>query len=204
MRFGKSMVLPALLAGLTLFTAAESRAGLITLDSTSTSGANTIFTYGIAVPSGDSIATGDFFRIYDFNGYIAGSITAPAGWVATVALSNPVPPPDVVLNHGDDPAIENLIFTYTGSNPLLFGTVLSGFSATTSNVGLSPNPKNAVAEFTNTSAPNIGASDPYRTDISVPSTTAAIPEPASMISSGLGVILLAAGYGFRSCRKLSV
>ena len=203
MRLGKVLFLPALFAGLTLFTAVESRAGLITLDSTSSAGANTIFTYGIAVPSGDSLATGDFFRIYDFNGYVPGSITAPANWTASVALVNNVPPPDVVLNHGDDPAIQNLIFTYTGASPLLAGTVVSGFSATTTGVGLSPNPKNAVAEYTSTSSPNIGAADPYRTDISVPGANA-VPEPASMISSGLGAILLAAGYGFRSRRKLSV
>ena len=204
MRLGKVLFLPALFAGLTLFTTTESRAGLITLDSTSSAGANTIFTYGIAVPSGDSIATGDFFRVYDFNGYVDGSITAPANWTASVALSNPTPPPDVVLNHGDDPAIANLIFTYTGSTPLLAGTVVSGFSATTANAGISPNPKNAVAEFTSTTSPNVGAADAYRTDISVPGSTPAVPEPASMVSGGLGAILLAIGYGLRGRRKLSV
>lgn len=203
MRFGKFMVVPALLAGLAVFTASESRAGLITLDSTSSVGLDTLFTYGIAVPSGDSIAAGDFFRVYDFNGYVANTISAPAGWTASVALTNNVPPPDVVLNHGDDPAVYNLVFTYTGATPLLAGTSVSGFSALTSNAGLSPNPKNAVAEYTSTSSPNVGAADPYRTDISVPGLNA-VPEPAALISSGLGVILLGIGYGFRSRRKLTV
>jgi hypothetical protein len=202
MRLGKVLFLLALFAGLTLFTAADSRAGLITLDSTSSAGGNTIFTYGIAVPTGDSIAQGDFFRIYDFNGYVPGSITAPANWTASVALSNPTPPPDVILNHGDDPAITNLIFTYTGSTPLLEGTTVTGFSATTTGVGLSSDPKNAVAEFTSTSSPNVGSADAYRTDVSVPGANA-VPEPASMVSGGLGAILLAIGYGFRSRRKLN-
>ena len=202
MRISKLLFFPALLVGVTLFSA-ETRAGLITLDGTSSSGANTFFSYAIAVPSGDSIATGNFFRIYDFDGYVPGSITAPAGWTASVALTNNVPPPTVVLNHGDDPAIFNLVFTYTGSTPLLPGAPITGFTATTTDNAISANPKDAVAQFTSTSSPGVGSFDAYIGNIAVP-TNVAVPEPASMISSGLGMMILAAGYGIRGRRKMSV
>ena len=72
------------------------------------------YSYAAVINASDSVVAGNFFRIYDFGGYVPGSIAAPAGWTASVALLNPTPPPNVVLTHGDDPTISNLIFTYTG------------------------------------------------------------------------------------------
>src|SRR4051795_4479824 len=62
------------------------------------------FPYSIAISSGDKIATGNFFRVYDFNNLIAGSVLTAPGWSVSTSLSNPTPPPNILLGFADDPA----------------------------------------------------------------------------------------------------
>ncbi len=73
------------------------------------------YTYNAAIAAGDNIITGNFFRIYDFRGY-DGVNSAPVDWTLTTALSNPTPPPEVILSYGDDPTLINLTWTYTGAD----------------------------------------------------------------------------------------
>src|SRR5690242_20192114 len=87
----------------------------VTLASTAPSGSNFNYNYVATIAAGDQLQTGDFFRIYDFAGYVAGSVVAPAGWSVSVINLNPTPPPNVNVFLGDDPALANLTFTYTGA-----------------------------------------------------------------------------------------
>jgi hypothetical protein len=155
----------------------------VTLDSTSPAGANTLFNYSIDLATGDIINSGNFFRIYDFGGYVSGSITAPTGWTASVSLSNPTPPPNVLLSYGDDPTIPNLIFTYTGSTPLTGATVLTGFSAKTSTF----TGTYAIKDYVGRVSTQAGIVDSVGPNAVAPNT-AVVPEPSSLallLGSGL-------------------
>jgi len=178
----KQIILSSLLAtAMALVGMSRAEAGFtISLSSETGSGPFT-YTYSAAITSTDSIVAGNFFRIYDFGSYVPGSIAAPANWTATVANSNPTPPPNVILTHGDDPAITNLIYTYTGSTPINGATtpLITGFTAQ-STIGVGTVVKDFVGRNTKTAdGTNVDAIG----DILVP---AVVPEPSSVALLGLG------------------
>lgn len=70
----------------------------------------------------------EFFTIYDFNGYIAGTGTSPADWSFSTAGSG-LTPDMINIGAKDDPAIPNLTWTYTGSSDITDGRTITGFSA---------------------------------------------------------------------------
>ena len=86
--------------------------------------------------SSGAVNNGDGFTIFDFGGYVAGSIFAPAGWDATAVLTGSVlgvaPPSGYV----DDPTLFNLEFTRTGGTvgPTNGVLNLGNFGATTTDV----------------------------------------------------------------------
>jgi len=172
---------------------APARAGFtITLDPGSPTGAGPFtYAYTATIPVGDQIGTGDFFRIYDFNGYVAGSIAAPAGWTASIASSNPTPPPNVILSHGDDPAIPNLIFTYTGAAPIIGAATISGFTAQSTFGFLG-----AIKDFAGRDRKADGSFVDSVGDVRVPGP---VPEPASVVSLLFGGALIAVA-GRRYCK----
>ena len=70
-----------------------------------------VWLYGATLNSGE-IHAGDSFTIFDFGGYVPGSVFAPAGWSASATLtgSDPSAPPI----GPDNPSEYNLRFTYGG------------------------------------------------------------------------------------------
>jgi hypothetical protein len=52
--------------------------------------------------------------IYDFGGYVDGSIFGDANWTTETALSGPAVPPRVGVPPTDNPAITNLVFRWVG------------------------------------------------------------------------------------------
>jgi protein with PEP-CTERM/exosortase system signal len=72
-----------------------------------------VWTYNAKLTSGQ-VMNGDGFTIFDFGGYVGGSIFAPAGWSAQAVLTgsvlNVAPPAGYV----DNPTLFNLEFTRTG------------------------------------------------------------------------------------------
>jgi hypothetical protein len=87
---------------------------------------------GPNTPTPDLIASRpDFFIIYDFLGYVPGSIVAPAGWSAAAPLfTAPADRPEQQEGVFDDPTIANLVFTKTAGAPdPQFGPIIAGFSA---------------------------------------------------------------------------
>lgn len=193
-RYGMTSLLTAAVVGLAVLAggAQKAEAGFtITLASISGSGPYT-WNYTAAITASDEIRTGDFFRIYDFYGYVPGSITAPAGWTATVQNSSPTPPPDVFVPLGDDPAVPNLIFTYTGAATIAGPTTIFNFTAQSDFGALGPL-KNFVGRNTQGTGANVGDRVDVVGNVRVP----AVPEPASLISTSLGVVALGLFYARR-------
>lgn len=168
----------------------DARAGFtVVLDSTAPEGGAALFNYSAKIAEGDSIAAGDYFRIYDFAGYVAGSAVAPAGWAVSVSNFDAVLPPTLRLVHGDDGALPNLTFTYEGLSPLTGATVVSGFSA------ISPYSPTAISNFvgTNHNGTTAGGVVDAIGDVFVPEAgtiyASPVPEPASLVSVGIGLAL---------------
>lgn len=82
-------------------------------------GGDTEFSYTVSIAAGSRVNKGDYFTIYDFDGYIAGSDFAPVDWSFSVQNIGITPAGQIV---SDSPGIQNLTFTYTGF-ATLFGPI---------------------------------------------------------------------------------
>jgi len=158
----------------------------------SPSGRITEFGYLVTIaPESDEVRAGDFFRIYDFAGYVPGSIIIPSGWTASVSLTDS-PPPGTALLYGDDPTLVNLTFTYTGAAPILGGSsgqIIGPFDAESLGASLAPpamTSKDFVASITNAIYPSGGLNGPTFVSEGTVAVPAPVPEPAS-----LGLLTLA-------------
>jgi hypothetical protein len=170
-------------------------AAVITLQSISVNGPNNnTFTYQSTLGPDEGLRSGDRFIIYDFAGYIAGSLSA--GGNANFATSTELTSPGGTVTPGfnDDASITNLVFTYTGPDirtsggpftPLDFNglTARSTFSLTTSDAFFTLTTKN------NPDGQPGGSGTPVFSlgQVSVPT---AVPEPASwaMMLGGFGLL----------------
>jgi hypothetical protein len=90
-------------------------------------GTNTIWSYTINITSDQQVTAGDFFTIYDFGPFIAGSAAQPSGWSFSSSL---VTPPPANTNPPDNATLANLTWTYTGAATIPTGTSLGPFSVT--------------------------------------------------------------------------
>jgi hypothetical protein len=161
----------------------------VTLDPNSPTGTGPFdYTYNVAITAGDNINTGNFFRIFDFMGY-KGVNSSPAGWTLTTTLSNPTPPPNVILTYGDDPTLVNLTWTYTGSPTIVGATTptVDGFMAESSDA-LENGVKDFVGRDTQAAGPTAGQNVDSVGTVTVPGpqTGNSVPEPASLGILGLG------------------
>ncbi len=139
-----------------------------------------------AVPAGSTTTTGgtgisstgykDYLTIYDFAGYVAGSIFAPAGWTATTQMVGPTPA-DVIAT--DDPTVVNLLFYWTGAT--IFGPQDLGNFGALSIYQLPNQFGNYSSSATNAS---LGTTDDKHTSVQVPM----VPEPASLLLVGTGLV----------------
>jgi hypothetical protein len=200
-----------LAAGLAAALGGSAQAGLLPLTATAVpDGSNFRYTYGVMLTSNSTLQKGDQFVIYDFNGFVAGSNSQPAGFnfSATNTGGNPgrtVP--------NDNPSMPNLVWTYTGDTPLVGQIGLGNFTA------LSTLPEASVStDFvsrTQVEDPNGEVRDednithtkaPAGTDIQPPpdnpppvnpTPPSGVPEPSSLILIAAGLPLVA---GFRAMR----
>ena len=162
-----------------------------------------LWTYNVSIASSDSVVASpsgtNFFQIFDFAGYVPGSLSAPSGWTASAPLvMSPPPPANVILIHGDSPTVPNLLLQYT-SGPTLNGATLANsvIPGTFSAVSIYPNlggVKDFVGQLAVTSTGSLVGSGG---DILVP-----VPEPIAMISTGIGLGLLGLGFARRSRSKV--
>ncbi|NNM77457.1 PEP-CTERM sorting domain-containing protein [Sphingomonas sp. ID1715] len=143
--------------------------------------------------------------MYDFAGYIAGSITSPsANVVASTELTSSDP---VTPGYNDDPNLVNLVFTYVGPDfrnvdgpfaPLDF----NGLSARSTFSGLGVDAFFTLTTKNNPTGAPGGSNTPVFTlgNVSVPT---GVPEPASwaMMLGGFGLL---GAVARRSNRRVQV
>jgi hypothetical protein len=112
--------LGALLSAAALLAGSVVRADIIPVFNVATpTGGGCEFSYNVAVSANSRVNTGDYFTIYDFNGYIAGSAFAPADWDISVQPIGITPPSQLIV---ENPVTVNITFMYVGAAPI-FGPV---------------------------------------------------------------------------------
>ncbi|HYZ48598.1 MAG TPA: PEPxxWA-CTERM sorting domain-containing protein [Sphingomonas sp.] len=172
--------------------AAPASAAVLTLQGITPSGPND-FTYSYQATLGpdEGVRNGNRFVIFDFAGYIGGSIFSNSPNFA-LNVENSSPSALVTPGFNDDPSIPNLVFTYTGpdfrntggpfssfdfpsigAHSTFSGTVIDAFFATTT--------KNNPVGEANRLLFTLGS-------ISVPRSP--VPEPSTwaMLLGGFGLI----------------
>jgi hypothetical protein len=95
--------------------AVPASAGIITLGGITQNGAEDFtFTYQGTLGPDEGLRAGDRLIIFDFRGYIDGSISADGNANVVVSVENTSPDAIVTPGFDDDPNIVNLVFTYNG------------------------------------------------------------------------------------------
>jgi len=197
-------VVAAATGALVVAPAPSAQAGLLPVSVTvQPEAGNFRWTYSVVLPTNMQLQAGDYFTIYDFAGYKAGSASVSATspnasysqyWSASTSLLGPTPDR---LNPTDNPNIENLTFTYNGptipagqltlgnfSAVSAYGTSVAGFFTATNPQALSGS---VDANITSTQVPR-GSSSPPVTGT---------PEPATLVLAGLGMPLIGLGRFLR-------
>lgn len=176
----------------------ERRPGFqVTLAGTAPAGSSTTLFYHASVPSSDRIDRQDVFRIIDPPGLVAGSAAAPAGWTVTTESISPGPKPASSSTPDDDPALPNLVFTYQGAAPIVGPVLVKGFSARSTS-GTPRAVRWFVGRSTRATDPGIGTKVVSAGAVGRPG---AVPEPASLLTSCLGLIVLGIVYAHRHRRN---
>ncbi len=194
--------LASLVAGLLGSTAT---AGLVPINAAvDTEGSNYRYTYSVTLSSKNFLQPGDSFVIYDFAGLVPGSSDQPMDFNFTTVKTTP--------DHGrttptDNPAVDNLVWTYTGATPLIGEAAIGDFSA------LSTKPEASVnADFTSKThvEDKFGNLVPYDAITSTKGPAGGdtppppgVPEPSSFLLLAAG-IPLALGVRYMAKRKPSL
>lgn len=163
------------------------------LDTITPDGPNFLFSYHIALSGDEGLTAGSKIVIFDFAGYVPGSIISPTPAItATTELSSNfnTATGGVQTNpfFTDDPSIQNLVFTYIGPD---FGTsggpftdvVFDGFSAE-STLGTMVLDGFSARAISNTGLGTVGTDSFNNGAVGV----AGVPEPAAwaMLIAGFG------------------
>lgn len=178
---------PLAAVGLAVLGGGSAQAGLLPTSVTIIPEAgNFRWQYAIVLPTDSQLKTGDYFTIYDFNGYIPGSEVAPdSNWVFTTQPLGLTPPN---VEPADDPSKPNLSWKYMGPTINVGQTGLGNFAAS------SPFDDRAESFFTaRTHRSSDGKEDQNvtYTDVPVPGGgPVGVPEPATLLLAGLGLPLL--------------
>ena len=138
--------------------------------------------YEISVDSLEELVAGNYFTIYDVGGTI-GTVTAPTGWTDSVQLTGITPG---TQNPSDNPAIDNITFTYDGTSPQGPTPALTGFNFVDSLGSVSETGGTFTYSATKTSSPTVP--DQGTGSIEVPTAT---PEPVTTGLIGLALVGMA-------------
>jgi hypothetical protein len=129
--------------------------------------------YGVNVTVDQMVTTGDFFTIYDFGNFKAGSNLQPMGWTFSSSLTGATP--GRVLPT-DDPSLMNLTWIYTGATPISGAAVIGNFSVVTDSNQLAT--ADFAAQGTRNGGPDAGTKVDNVGRVSVP---VAVPEMSALL-----------------------
>lgn len=158
------------------------------------------FTYAIVLPTNSVLRPGDYFTIYDFDGFVPGSQTTSgspysANWTFSASNSGPTPPGVLPT---DNASIPNLSWTYTGAEINIDASIgLGNFWA------LSLYPDTTDSWFTASTGTTGGITDNNITPTVVPVPKApgqpppGVPEPTTLALAGLGMPVIGLARWFR-------
>ncbi len=188
-------IAPLVAAGV-LATGGMAQAGLLPTSVTVfPEGSNYRWQYAIVLPTDSQLKTGDYFTIYDFNGFVPGTSVAPTSdWAFTTMAVGPTEPTVVP---GDDPTKPNLSWKYTGPTIDVGQTGLGNFMATSLYQDKTESYFTARTHRTSDGKPDTNITT---TDVPVPGGDVQVPEPATLALAALGLPLL----GLARLRKKKV
>lgn len=143
--------------------------------------------YAIVLPTDSQLKSGDYFTIYDFEGFKAGTNVAPsADWAFTAAKLGPTPPK---VNIADDAEVWNLSWMYNGPTISVGQTGLGNFMA---NSLYQYRGDSLFTARTHRSIDGKPDTNVTFVDVPVPSSEG-VPEPATLILGALALPLLGLG-----------
>jgi hypothetical protein len=148
------------------------RADIIpTLTNTPANGSNFTWNYSANVTVDQMVQPGDFFTIYDFGNFVAGSNLQPTGWTFSSSLVGTNPS---LVTPTDNASILNLTWTYNGQTAINGSAALGTFSVVTNTNQLKSS--DFAAEATRNSGPNAGTKVDNVGQVSVP-----VPEMSALL-----------------------
>ncbi len=176
---------PLAAVGLMILGGGSATAGLLPTSVTVfPDGGNFRWQYAIVLPTDSQLKTGDYFTIYDFNGFVGGTDVAPdANWAFTTMMVGPTPPSVLPF---DDPSKPNLSWKYNGPTINVGQTGLGNFMA---NSMYQERTESFFTARTHRSSDGRLDTNVTYTDVPVPGGMG-IPEPATLLLAGLGLPLL--------------
>ena len=157
------------------------------------SGTNTVWNYSINITTDEQVTTGDFFTIYDFGPFIAGSNVQPTGWTFSSSL---VTAPPANTNPPDNPGLANLTWTYTGATTITSGTHLGPFAVTQPTATFQEVPSTQQGFFAAKATRNDGSNSKISNVGNVP-VPVPVPEPTTMTL----LALAGAGSALKAIRR---
>lgn len=146
------------------------------------------WTYAIVLPTDMQLQSGNYFTIYDFEGYIAGGDSAPEGWTFSAARTGPTPER---LDPNDNPEVFNLTWRYNGPTVPSGQIGLGNFWAVSefSDVGT-----DSFTARTNRTSDGLIDSNITETEVPVrvagPTDPNLVPEPTTFVLAALGLPLV--------------
>lgn len=185
--------------------AGPASAAVLTLESVTNNGTNdNTWRYQGTLGPDEGVRAGDRLIIFDFNGYIAGSIFTPSATVVGT-VENTSANAFVTPGFSDDPNIPNLVFTYVGPDFRNTGGPFAPFDFNGLGARSTFSNRTLDAFFTLTTKNNPdgtpgGSNTAVFTLGQVTTPAAGVPEPASwaMMLGGFGLL------GFASRRRSRV